>query len=675
MKYQVIVYTGDVHSAGTDANVYVALFGTKGSTGRRLLKHSLTNNSKFEQDQVDQFEVEAVDLGKVTKVVIGHDSSGSGSGWFLKKVVITESPESIQKFVFPCDKWLDEGEDDNKIERTLILDESVSDLSAPELQTQASKLPPTAETGIRTPTPEPKAKTPEPKVKTPTPEPKAKTPSPEPKTKTPTPEPKAKTPTPEPKAKTPTPEPKVKTPSPEPKVKTPSPEPKAKTPTPEPDVKAPTPEPDVKAPTPEPDVKTPTPEAVVEAPTQESESVEQNQEQNEEAGKELDTARTDSPKDKTPLPPSPKDGDYKVYVIASNQEDGRGSEAQLVLTVYGDLGNSGPISLGEPNKGFFKAGFTDLFDIHVDKEELGEIRKIRLEVENTHPNASVMLDKVEMEDKVKEQKFIFNVNRPLSLEEGDLAIEIPVDDRTHEVWPVRRYEVQTYTSTDPDAGTDALAHIVLVGTLGDSGRRYLVKNRDGGKKFQPGAVDSFIVEAVDLGRLETIIIGHNGKGAESGWSLDKVAIKESVDAKEKYLFPCGSRLQDDDDYGIVEVELYMDRVEREKSDVENTNNNAQEENADNEDTNTEGQLTERSKEEQDKIDDKDDDKGDDNQQTIKEDDKDDTKTDKVDDDKQSVKGEDLVVNGNSVKGETYRKDGRQPNTEETKTEDKTEKEG
>ena len=47
------------------------------------------------------------------------------------------------------------------------------------------------------------------------------------------------------------------------------------------------------------------------------------------------------------------------------------------------------------------------------------------------------------------------------------------------------------------------------------------------------------MEAVDLGRLETIIVGHDGKGAKSGWTLDKVVIKEAMDAKEKYLFPCG----------------------------------------------------------------------------------------------------------------------------------------
>lgn len=51
-KYQVITYLGDVHQAGTDANVFVCVYGSLGSTGKRLLKHSLTSKDRFTQDQV-----------------------------------------------------------------------------------------------------------------------------------------------------------------------------------------------------------------------------------------------------------------------------------------------------------------------------------------------------------------------------------------------------------------------------------------------------------------------------------------------------------------------------------------------------------------------------------------------------------------------------------------------
>ena len=51
-KYQLDVYTGDARGAGTDANVYVEVFGKRGDTGRRRLRKSINNSNKFEQGKV-----------------------------------------------------------------------------------------------------------------------------------------------------------------------------------------------------------------------------------------------------------------------------------------------------------------------------------------------------------------------------------------------------------------------------------------------------------------------------------------------------------------------------------------------------------------------------------------------------------------------------------------------
>lgn len=52
-------------------------------------------------------------------------------------------------------------------------------------------------------------------------------------------------------------------------------------------------------------------------------------------------------------------------------------------------------------------------------------------------------------------------------------------------------------------------------------------------------MDIFIVEVVDFGRLENIIIGYDGKGEELVWFLEKVFVKEGVDVKYKYIFIYG----------------------------------------------------------------------------------------------------------------------------------------
>ena len=46
------MYTGDKHGAGTDANLFLNIFGELGDTGDRPLEESKTNKNKFERNQV-----------------------------------------------------------------------------------------------------------------------------------------------------------------------------------------------------------------------------------------------------------------------------------------------------------------------------------------------------------------------------------------------------------------------------------------------------------------------------------------------------------------------------------------------------------------------------------------------------------------------------------------------
>ena len=61
VKYEVIVRTGDVKSSGTNANVFITIFGTNGDTGKRSLQKRFCD--LFERNQVDTFQLEALELG------------------------------------------------------------------------------------------------------------------------------------------------------------------------------------------------------------------------------------------------------------------------------------------------------------------------------------------------------------------------------------------------------------------------------------------------------------------------------------------------------------------------------------------------------------------------------------------------------------------------------------
>ena len=58
--------------------------------------------------QMDVFEIEAVDLEDLTKVIVGHDATDAGSGWFLDKVIIKEITKHQKEWIFPCGRYVND---------------------------------------------------------------------------------------------------------------------------------------------------------------------------------------------------------------------------------------------------------------------------------------------------------------------------------------------------------------------------------------------------------------------------------------------------------------------------------------------------------------------------------------------------------------------------------------
>jgi len=52
VKYTCEVHTGDKKGAGTDADVFLNIFGEQGDTGNRPLEKSKNNRNKFERNNV-----------------------------------------------------------------------------------------------------------------------------------------------------------------------------------------------------------------------------------------------------------------------------------------------------------------------------------------------------------------------------------------------------------------------------------------------------------------------------------------------------------------------------------------------------------------------------------------------------------------------------------------------
>ncbi len=132
--YKIIICTGNVPNAGTDANVKITLYGTLGRSIEIPLGNSGTAtlegiidmvglpnpfyDTLFERNTTNIFSPGLVYLGEINKIDIGHDNFGRLPAWYLDKVII-ENRISKTRTVFPCNQWLAKYEGDRKIKRTL----------------------------------------------------------------------------------------------------------------------------------------------------------------------------------------------------------------------------------------------------------------------------------------------------------------------------------------------------------------------------------------------------------------------------------------------------------------------------------------------------------------------------------------------------------------------------
>ncbi|CAH1772620.1 unnamed protein product, partial [Owenia fusiformis] len=102
--YEVWVWTSDVWWAGTDANVFVILYGHTGTSGSLILDSPIND---FERGSVGAYSMDTgVDYGVITKIRIGHDNAGNSAGWKFAMAQVTDR-QSGTVTTFTCDCWVE----------------------------------------------------------------------------------------------------------------------------------------------------------------------------------------------------------------------------------------------------------------------------------------------------------------------------------------------------------------------------------------------------------------------------------------------------------------------------------------------------------------------------------------------------------------------------------------
>jgi hypothetical protein len=100
INYTIEVETGNVPYAGTDAGVYIKLYGIAENSDYIQLDNSENN---YEKDKKDTYTILHKDIGSIRKIEIKHDNKGKHPGWFLKKVLIKDNSDDYN---FTANEWL-----------------------------------------------------------------------------------------------------------------------------------------------------------------------------------------------------------------------------------------------------------------------------------------------------------------------------------------------------------------------------------------------------------------------------------------------------------------------------------------------------------------------------------------------------------------------------------------
>ncbi|KAL6113992.1 loxhd1 [Pungitius sinensis] len=498
-KYIVSVFTADVKGSGTDADVFINIFGEFGNTGERRLNNDKNN---FEKGTEDKFTIEAPNLGKVRKISIGHNNKGSSAGWFVDKAVVDDLGNKLV-YEFPISRWFAFDEDDGKIQRDILVgatqptgivynvrivtgnvrgagtnskihivmhgskalknsgqvfleggqfERGLTDIFNVEI---AALLSPLSRVTIGHDNDGVSAGWYCEKV-------------------------------------------------------------------------------------------------VVFCPFT-------GIEQTFPCSKWLDEKEGDGLIERELYEmvslrhKRQKKHPWSLWIWTSDIPSA-GSDADISLQVYGEKGKSDELRLDNKTDNF-EQGQVDRFMIELP--DLGKLTKLRLWHEKRNPFAGWHLNKATLMKTLTKEKYTFPCGRWLDTNEDDNEVvrELPaMGDSIAEPLAVIKYRVTVCTGTVGGSGTDASVFLNLIGDQGDTGDRQLVNCQNNVNKFEKGNLDEFIVEAVAIGQIRRVRIGHDGRGGSCGWFLDKVIVREEgqTDAKE---FPCNRWLDPNEDDGQIAREL------------------------------------------------------------------------------------------------------------------------
>uniref|UniRef100_H2ZAW5 PLAT domain-containing protein n=1 Tax=Ciona savignyi TaxID=51511 RepID=H2ZAW5_CIOSA len=526
-QYKVHVFTGDVFRGGTDANVFITIFGENGDTGERKLLKSETNTDKFERGKEDIFKLDAVDLGKLFKVHIRHDNALIQPAWFLDRVEI-EDTDTGSIYVFHCERWLAKNKEDGKIARSLYVvgydgetstrrslatTKSGGSLGKKSILSDTIPEGPTIPYTVKIETGSEEGSS-------------CKAPA----------------------------FIKIFGPSKKGTVSRRIPlEPysgKFKRGTIETfNIEA-------------IDVGSIKKIEIGHSSVDEEWFVESVMVNQPTLGKSYtfkchkwfarskddglvsrifttDDAEKLSFKAKIP---------YEITLHTGNV-DNAGTDCTITLSVYGSKGNSPDITVkkSEEDGVLLERGSIDTINVELD--EIAPLKMVRVGHDGRGQRADWFCDKIELRNLNSGKVTVFPCGAWFSKKLGDktLSRELSASVGGRSVLKKTNYKINVKTSNLRSAGTNANVSCIVFGTFGETGELKLKVSETHKNKFERDAMDTFTFQdKLSVGEPQKLRVWHDSKGFSSGWHLDHIEVCDES-TQQKYMFPCGRWLADDED--------------------------------------------------------------------------------------------------------------------------------
>ena len=248
---------------------------------------------------------------------------------------------------------------------------------------------------------------------------------------------------------------------------------------------------------------------------------------------------------------------YNIKVFTGSQK-GAGTDANVRIMLFGEFGYSGPWVLNGRYRDDFERGQID--DFQFEAVCLGKLYSIQIGHDGRGLGADWYLEQVAIADKSFDELFIFPCKRWLGgqMGGGDETAEVLLTC-VGQAGNNTAYEIDVTTGDKLGAGTDSKVKIRLYGTERDSGWHPLEQSMTHSDKFEARNTDKFLIEVPYLGEIKRCTICHDGWGLGAGWYLDRIKVKNIIDAKI-YEFPCDRWL----DSASGDRQIMRDLIERKK---------------------------------------------------------------------------------------------------------------